>query len=151
MEFASCPAEWTFSHFAEGVEDPAVGFGSSIQSTLTVAPCSRDLGFDQAFGVSVRVSVTNEFESTIGRTVSVSCWRHFSLSDPDFLGVFDPGTAGSLHLRTRLSSTTTSGFIAQAIEHRDPGGAGATPGAAAIPMQSDGVGSSDSIALPVVP
>jgi hypothetical protein len=120
-EYLACPNTWILNHVASGAEDPLVGSGSSVDTSLTIVPCARDFTATSAANVSVQFQVTNEFETTLSATTTVTCFANSRLEDIN--PSFTRPIIGSDHVQTRIRATGGRGIAVVAQEFRGSGGA----------------------------
>ena len=124
-EYNGCPAQVILDHFAEQSTDPVIeelspGAGSSVQTELTIVPCTQD--FENATPVPfvVQFLLTNEFEERLSASITVTCWANFRLSDVDV--VFRQDFVGTRFVQTVMSSPDGGpGFLAVAEEFHSRG------------------------------
>lgn len=85
--YQACPAKLIVNHFAEFASDPVVseivGANSSVQSELTLVPCSEDFENQVPKSVTVQFLVYNEFEERFSASTTVTCFLSVNLSDID--------------------------------------------------------------------
>lgn len=125
-EYNGCPAEIVIDHFSEGstnpvVEELAPGSMSSVETELTIVPCTQD--FENAVPVPfvVQFVVTNEFEERLSTSVTVTCWANFRLADIDV--VFTAAFVGTRFAQTRMFTPEGGpGFLAVVEEFHSQGG-----------------------------
>lgn len=123
-EYAACPAKLVFGHF---FEDAVVG-GSTVNSALTLTPCSADLATLVPTELVVQILVFNEFEQRMSAATRISCVETVSLSDlGSIFNVAVQGTlAGQTHVRPVDSDGAGLGMIGVLAESLQPGGTVAT-------------------------
>jgi len=124
-EYNGCPATVLLDHFAEGATNPVIqelspGIGSSVQSELTIVPCTQDFENANPAPFTVQFVLTNEFEERLSASTTVTCWANFRLSDIDV--VFREQSIGTRFVQTRMSSPDGGpGFIAVVEEFHSQG------------------------------
>ena len=84
VEYANCPSEIGFTHFAQAVEDPLLGPGSEVVSRLSLVPCSHD--FENAVPANVGLTIFSydEFEDQLSALIDFTCRLDLDLDDPAF-------------------------------------------------------------------
>jgi hypothetical protein len=122
MEYAPCPNVLILNHFFEQATAP-FGSGATVQTALTLVPCSEDLGhpfpdFRQEAPptVTTQMLVYNEFEQRFSTSTKVQCFRDTVLSDIDTqagpaddpYSVFAVGVQGTLTGQTRIRGVSGS-------------------------------------------
>jgi hypothetical protein len=140
-EYNACPDTWILNHLADGAPNPAIealepgGATSSVETFLTVVPCSQDYENQFPTTVVIQVRTWNEFENVFSFSFPVTCWRDVDLGElgATFL-TFDGQLAGQLpstfplgtmYLQTRLRAAggTPRGMLMVAEEfHTDESG-----------------------------
>lgn len=167
-EYSACPATWIVNHFAEGAEDPiAEDIGAAagpnldtVNTELTVVPCSENFETQVPTAVTVKFLVTNEFESTFSGSTTISCWGNTTLAN--ISNAFTRDTLQTDFAQTRFapSNATASGFLVVAEEfhtvgihgvtktasgavnaHQEGDRPGADPDIITIPFDQTGAGS----------
>jgi hypothetical protein len=119
-EFSACPQTWMFSHLADGAEDPIVGPGSEVTTSIVIVPCAQNLVTKIPAQVTAQFLITNEFEETLTASTTVTCWGDFGLSSIN--AVFQRGLLGSDYAQTRIRPGAGSGgFIVVAQQFRSAG------------------------------
>jgi hypothetical protein len=117
-QYAGCPAEWRFDHPATDAPDLVVeqqpfctgSSCSSVETNLTLVPCTQDFETQALTTVTLQFYVVNEFEQPFTTSTSFSCWGSFNLGAPSgslLPGVtewFTAGSLGSQTLQTRIRS-----------------------------------------------
>lgn len=144
-EYARCPAVWVLSHPTVGSEDPVAGEGSSVDTTIALAPCTQDLDAEVSATATVQVIITNEFEEVFSAATTVSTWADLPLSS--ITRVFEESVLGSAIAQTRvMPADGESGFVVIAQTLRDSQGNIATT---AMNLHADGTRSGfDVIVIP---
>jgi hypothetical protein len=143
-EYEGCPLGTLLDHSADFAEDPLIGSGSSVQTVLTIVPCTYDFINQMAGTSNVFLNIHDEFEGTYSASTSVGCWLSQPLSSIN--PVFSLGGMGSTYAQTRLSPSGT-GFVAVGQEIRTGSGLRASVG---VNMHNDGeFAGSDLLTLPV--
>jgi hypothetical protein len=148
-EYDPCPAEWVLNHPAEGAADPQLGPASSLNTRLSVMPCSHNLRDNEPATVDVALAVTNEFEERFSGSVSVTCWADLPLADIAE-GLFERARLGSDAAQTRLAPAGESGgFVLVSVTERRAGAAGPVLSRAASDAHHRGAGlATDLVVLP---
>jgi len=115
-EYDGCPETWILNHLAYGAEDPVVGEGSFVATSVTVVPCTQNFESQDPETVTLQLLTWNEFEQVFSSSTSVTCWADLKLTDINQL--FKRTTLASDFAQTRLrpSSGTQSGFMMVATE-----------------------------------
>jgi hypothetical protein len=92
-EYEACPRLWILDHPAIGAPDPAIDARpfcqknaptdvcSTVQTTLTVVPCSQDYERQAPASIVLQFLVTNEYEQTFSTSTTVTCWGSWELSE----------------------------------------------------------------------
>jgi hypothetical protein len=119
-EYNACPDTWILNHFVDGVENPVLGDGTSIETNITVVPCEQNFETQDPESVVIQFQVFDEFESAFSASTTVTCWANLNLSD--ISNVFEAPPFGPLdrtfvQTRMRPSRGTDSGFLVVAQEH----------------------------------
>ncbi len=109
MMYAPCPTVLIVDHFFDGAEMP---FGGVVDTALTLAPCSEDLGLATAPPVTVtaQMLVYNEFEQRFSTSERVTCLMNRALADidtrpgpaDDMYSLFSVNVQGTLAGQTRI-------------------------------------------------
>jgi hypothetical protein len=115
-EYDGCPETWILNHLAYGAQDPVVGDGSFVATSVTVVPCTQNFETQDPETVTLQLLTWNEFEQVFSSSTSVTCWADLKLTDINQL--FKRTTLASDFAQTRLrpSSGTQSGFMMVATE-----------------------------------
>ncbi len=104
-EYEGCPNSLLLSHFAAGSTDPIIdtlsGGSSSVETEVTLVPCTQDFENSIPGQVVVQFKVTNEFEELLSASTTVTCWSNFRLQDVG--QVFQLRTLGSRFVQTRMT------------------------------------------------
>jgi len=122
FEYDACPQTWLLDHPAIGAEDPVVveqpfctdpntgnrinNCTSSVNTTLTVVPCTENFETQKALPVTLQFLITNEYEQTFSTSTTFSCWASINLDDIDT--IFDTDVIAGSILQTRMR--TASGY-----------------------------------------
>jgi len=111
-EYNGCPQTWIMNHLADGAEDPVAGSGSSVDTDVTIVPCTENFETQEQTSVTVQFAITNEYEQTFSASTTVTCWAELGLGSIN--EVFTRSFVGTDFLQTRMrpSSGTASGFLA---------------------------------------
>lgn len=135
-EYDACPSEWRLDIAASGAPDPVVEEQqfctkhpcSSIDTNLTIVPCTENFETQAPTAVTLQFEVTNEFEQTFSASTTVVCWASYDLGAPNgsllpgISDVFNASTIGGTVLQTRMRSAAgTPGGVLAVIEetHND--------------------------------
>jgi hypothetical protein len=118
-EYNACPETWILNHFVQDVEDPVLGDGSFVETSITVVPCSQDFESQVPESVTIQIEVFDEFESPFSASTTVTCWAELELDD--ISNIFEGPPDGPLdrtfaQTRLRPSRATDSGFMVVASE-----------------------------------
>jgi len=115
-EYDGCPETWILNHLAYGAENPYVGEGSFVSTTVTVVPCTQNYETQDPTTVTLQLLTYNEFEQVFSSSTSVTCWADLKLTDINNL--FRRTTLASDFAQTRIRSSagTQSGFMLVATE-----------------------------------
>jgi hypothetical protein len=81
VEYASCPSEVAFTHFAQAVEDPFLGPGSEVTNRLTLVPCTHDFENQVPAQVGLRIFSYDEFEDQLSGNITFTCRFDADLDD----------------------------------------------------------------------
>jgi len=130
-EYNACPQTTVLDTFASGpatplqlsASNPQLPLDSFVSTELTIVPCEEDFENQSPATVVVQFKVTNEFEEPFSTSISVTCWGNLELNDINRI-IFNPATAGSRLLQTRLQPATDAdpGIVVIAEEfHHVPG------------------------------
>lgn len=105
-EYAGCPNVLVLDHFFDFAQDPITQ--QSIETVLTLVPCTEDLLGQRPVTLPVQFLVFNEFEQRFSTSYrDFSCFREFRLSQIDTrsnptYSIFYAGVAGTLTGQTRI-------------------------------------------------
>jgi len=124
----ACPQTWVLNHIAEQAPDPFAG-GVTVNSELSIVPCTQDLTNLAPQSYVLQFAVTNEFEEHFSATLpTTSCGLVLSLSDMALGNVFQFPAIGSPTARTTITTDAVGVFMI-AEENRQtmfgPGGSAA--------------------------
>jgi hypothetical protein len=152
-EYNACPETWILNHFADGVEDPVLGDPSSVDTSITVIPCTQDFEEQAPSSVTIQFIVTDEFEISFSASTTVTCWAELDLDK--ISNVFTPrpppGALQGTFAQTRMrpSNATQSGFMVVANERHTLQVDGGCTGSAAFNLHVEGERSGpDLIVIP---
>jgi len=149
-EYNACPDALILNHFAEGADSPLLGPASTVETELTLVPCTENFETQEATRVTVQFSITNEFEETFSASTSVTCWSTFVLDDVNL--IFDVSRLGTRVVQTRIRPAVASASAILGVsEEYHTTGAGVTTRAAFNLHQEGGRTSSDLIVIPEGP
>ncbi len=118
-EYNGCPELWILNHLAVGAESPSLGEGSSVDTSITVVPCSQNFELQNPLLdpgiVTLQMLTYNEFEQNISASAQFVCWEDFDLTAINAaFGVLFPGDT---YRQTIIRSTNaSSGVIMVATE-----------------------------------
>lgn len=124
-EYNACPQTWVLDGYSGGATDPYSG--ATVDTTITVVPCTENFETQAPTSVTVQFAVTNEYEQTFSASTTITCWAELFLDDIN--EVFTDDFVGSNFVQTRMrpSSGTTAGFMVVASEvYSGPGAATAS-------------------------
>jgi len=107
VEYSACPEAWMVDHVADGAEDIVAGTGSSVETSLTVLPCSLDLVNLNQPTVGVLLQTYDEFESALSTSTTLACWLNATFGDVSF--IFDFAPLGTRYRHTRIATPLPSG------------------------------------------
>lgn len=79
-QYSACPQTWIMTHLVEGAEDPLVGAGSSVSTSVTILPCTQNFETQVPVQVIAQFMITNEFEEVLSASTSVTLWADLPLS-----------------------------------------------------------------------
>ncbi len=111
-----CPNIWTVNHFFEGA--PVVTHdgdrASTVNSKLTVVPCSANLLTDEPGAATLQFLIYNEFEQRFSSSTRIDCYDERRLADIDTRegpdgdrrSIFSVGTQGTLTGMSRVRSVS---------------------------------------------
>lgn len=86
--YDACPERIILNHFATGASGPALNGSGTVETELTLVPCSQDFELQRPGQVTVQFLVYNEFEQRFSASTTVRCYfnqeitRIDSLTDP---------------------------------------------------------------------
>lgn len=132
-EYNACPDTWILNHFVDGVENPVLGEGSSVETDITVVPCEQNFETQEPESVIIQFQVFDEFETAFSASTTVTCWADLNLSDISNVFVGPPlGPLDRTFVQTRMrpSRGTDSGFLVVGQEHHSAPVRGYTSSAA---------------------
>ena len=117
-EYNACPDTWILNHFGQGVEDPVAGTDSSVDTRITIVPCTENFETQEPTTVTIQLLTWNEFEQPFSSSVQVTCWADLALED------INPAFTSGLRTtyeqtRLRSANLTTSGFMVVGTEHHE--------------------------------
>ncbi|MBI3782836.1 MAG: hypothetical protein HY270_05475 [Deltaproteobacteria bacterium] len=84
--YNACPSKLWLNHFAEFASDPVAkgaGTNATINTELTLVPCSEDFENQLPTSVTVQFLVHNEFEEVFSASTTVTCFLSVRLFDID--------------------------------------------------------------------
>ena len=137
-EYNACPAKLILNHFAMGASDPVLdellGSSSSVDTDLTLVPCTQDFQNQIPGRGVIQFLLINEFEEVFSTSTTISCWATFPLTQVN--SVFSTGILGTRFVQTRMTPVPTgdglqSGFVGVAEEYHFPPGSTSSSRAAA--------------------
>lgn len=102
-EYEGCPNEVLLSHYAESTSSPLLDefFDlSTVNTEITVVPCSQDFETQTPSRVRVQFAIYNEFEEPFSTSTTVSCWGNFFLAEVN--PVLTAASLGSRFIQTQL-------------------------------------------------
>ncbi len=121
-EYNGCPEFWILNHFDAEAEDPVLGDGSEVETTITVVPCTQNFESQVPETVTLQLLTYNEYEQALSSSTTITCWADLELTEID-PNVF--GNIGSTFGQTRIrpSGGSASGVMMIATEfHEITGG-----------------------------
>jgi hypothetical protein len=107
-EYNACPDTVIVNHFAAGADDPVIyeftGSDSSVDTEVTVVPCTEDFENQIPGRVTLQFLVINEFEEVYSTSTTITCWANLDLGvlNPVFTEAF----LGSPFAQTRMHPAT---------------------------------------------
>ena len=111
-----CPNIWTLNHFFEGAQvvTHEGTVARSVNSKMTVVPCSADLLTDIPGSATLQFLIYNEFEQRFSASTRIDCYREIRLADIDTRpgpdgdrrSIFSVGTQGTITGMTRIRSVS---------------------------------------------
>ena len=114
-EYNACPQFWILNHYGEGLEDPVAGEGSTVNTNVTIVPCTQNFETQNPETVTIFVETWNEYEQVFSSFAQVTCWGDLNLADID--PTFASGLATPYQqTRMRPTSATRSGFMVVGTE-----------------------------------
>ena len=126
LEYNACPQTWILDHAAEGAPDIVAGVSpasASVDTELTVVPCTENFETQQPTSVTLQFVTTNEFESQFSVSTTITCWANFRLADVGATALTFEGQPladplGTMFLQTRIrpAQGATSGVLMVAEE-----------------------------------
>jgi hypothetical protein len=134
-EYNGCPEFWRLNHFDSGAEDPVLGEGSSIQTSITVVPCTQNFETQVPETVTLQLLTWNEYEQVLSSSTQVTCWADLDLREinPQVFGQLASDLA-----QTQIRSTAGSaGVMVVATEAHQVGAMGRT-GTASFNVHHEG-------------
>ncbi len=146
-EYEACPEQSSFGFFTEDSQDPVAGTGT-VETTLTILPCSQDYEFQIPGHATLGYKVINEFEQLLSGTASIDCWADTRLSALGF--AFSFAALGTTYAQATFSPAPGSGSaVMVADERHEITGAPPRYGSAAVNVHVDGsVPGGDQMRLP---
>jgi hypothetical protein len=128
VEYDTCPRVLLLNHFFDDAPDPVLG--ASVQSSLTMVPCSMDLEHTVPGTATVQFEVFNEFEQRLSASLALTCFASVDLSEIDSKtqrerSIFNFAQQGTLVGQTRIRPVFDAhtdhghGILAIAEEFRD--------------------------------
>ena len=157
-EYDACPQTTILDDFSSGANNPQLQTAattSTVNTELTVVPCTARYETQTPSVVTVQFSITNEFEETFSASTTTTCWGNYELSQIN--RIFTIGFVGSRFLQTRMGPATNDypGIVTVAEEFhhltQNAGGAVRT-GRAAFNLHAVGTRPvSDVITIPEGP
>jgi len=120
-EYSACPLSWDLDHPLEGSTDLVLGGNSTVNTSLTVVPCSEDFLDQSAKPLVLAFDIYDEFESHLSASTTLGCWASFNLEDisSSFTSTFFHGSQLG-HTTVRAANKTQGGIMAVLEEtHND--------------------------------
>ena len=118
-EYNGCPEFWILNHFAAGAENPVLGEDSSVQTSITVVPCTQNFETQDPETVTLQLITYDEFENLFSSSTQLTCWADLDLRDIDFSFENMASTFGQT--RIRPSGGSASGVMMVATEYHASG------------------------------
>jgi hypothetical protein len=146
-EYEACPRSWYLSHPMDGSRDERLPEDSSVETILTVVPCSRDFALQIPGQVALSFTLTDEMEQQFSATTEVVGWQSFALAD--VAAEFAAAGVSRYALTTIRTAEGSGGFALTAHVVRRAGGAASSTSATAIEVPRDGRDVADEIVLTV--
>jgi hypothetical protein len=127
-EYEACPAAWILDHPSDGATDPVVteqsfctepdgdtinSCTSSVDTSLTVVPCTENFETQSPQPITLQFAITNEFEQTFSASTTFACWASFDLEDIN--SIFQVDNVGGNILQTRMRSAGGTPFGVMAV------------------------------------
>jgi len=113
-EYQGCPNVTLVSHYAEGTSSPLLDefFDfSSVQTELTIVPCTQDFETQTPSRVRIQFAIYNEFEEPFSTSTTVTCWGNFRLAEVN--PILTVGSLGTRFVQTYLRPAANDpGFVA---------------------------------------
>jgi hypothetical protein len=116
-EYNACPDTLILNHFSEGADSPLLGPASTVETEVTLLPCSEDFETQTPARVTVQFAITNEFEEMFSASTTVECWATFLLDDVNL--IFDISRLGTRMVQTRMrpAKSSQSGIVGVSEEY----------------------------------
>lgn len=112
-EYQGCPNTTYVSHYAEGTSSPLldeIDPPSSVQTELTVVPCTQDFETQTPSRVRIQFAIFNEFEEQFSTSTTVTCWGNFLLGEVN--PILTVASLGTRFVQTYLRPATGDpGFV----------------------------------------
>jgi hypothetical protein len=137
--YNACPEKLWVNHIAEFAAEPVgeqFGATTSVNTELTLVPCSEDFENQQPKSVTIQFLVYNEYEERFSASTTVTCYLSVNLSDIDSIStprssVFSTGVLGTAVAMTEITPVinndgTSGGVIGVARRTVQLGTAGAS-------------------------
>lgn len=143
IEYNACPSRLILQHFATNAEDP-VASGATVETEITVVPCTEALEEGEPTTVPLSVFVVDELEVRQSAPITMDCWLNQTL---DYNTVFQSSVRQSTVLKTEIfgPSSNFQGVLAVAEEFRVLNGT--RTGSAASNLHAVGSRTLDQITL----
>jgi hypothetical protein len=147
-EYNGCPEFWVLNHFDAGAPDPILGEESSVDTSVTIVPCTQNFESQVPETVTLQLLTYNEFEQPLSSSTTLTCWADLDLREID-ANVF--GNIGSTFGQTRIrpSGGSRSGVMMVATEYHTTEGEPGRTGSAAFNVHHEGTrAGQDVITIP---
>lgn len=146
-EYNGCPDFWILNHFDSGAENPVLGEESSVNTHVTIVPCTQNFESQVPETVTLQLLTYNEFEQPLSSSTTVTCWADLDLREID-ANVFGNIDSTFAQTRIRPSGGSRSGVMMVATEFHTVAEGGRT-GSASFNVHHEGTrAGQDVITIP---
>lgn len=83
--YDACPERIILNHFATGAPGPDINGTGTVETELTLVPCSQDFELQQPGQVTIQFVVYNEFEQRFSASTTVRCYFNEEITSIDSL------------------------------------------------------------------